>query len=437
MRHVSRRQFVTAAGVGLAAAAFGPYIKTAKAQPGPNDRIRLGIIGYGGMGRGDLAAFLRNAEVQCAVVCDVDESHVAKGISHVEDQGGNTPDGVTDFRRVVEREDLDAVLVATPDHWHALPTVYACQTGKDVYVEKPLARTIDEGRAILDAARDNKRVVQMGTQWRSGMHYADAVAFVQSGKLGPIRSVRGWSYKDWNISAAENKPVPDGVDYDLWLGPAPERTFNPNRFHRNFRWYWDYAGGLMTDLGVHVINLCQWATGPATPLRVASVGALSVLDGVIETPDTQTTIYDFPEYTFTWEHHLKGQLPPHHGQSGAWICGTKGAVLVSQSGWEAVPDPAGGGAFETEKHEPANDDRAAHVRNFLDCMASREQPLTNPEIGHHVTTLAHLGNIAYRTGTEIEWDAEAERITNNADADALVGEPYRAPWELPYARRTR
>lgn len=431
MKPISRRQFHRT----VAASAVALQVKSAKAAPGPNDRIRIGAIGYGGRGTGNLAAFLDNPEVECAVVCDVDEKHRAKAAAHVEKQGGNKPDAVNDFRKVIERNDLDAIVVSTPDHWHALPTIYACETGKDVYVEKPLARTIDEGRAILEATRKYKRVVQMGTQWRSRQHYKDVVDYVQSGKLGTIRSIRGWSYKTWDIKAVPNGPVPEGVDYDMWLGPAPKRPFNSNRFHRDFRWYWDYAGGLMTDLGVHVINFCQWATGLETPTRISSMGGVRVLDGVIETPDTQTAIYEFPNYTFTWEHQLHGTVSPHKGQSGACFSGSNGSLVVSQGGWEVIPDRAAPGVLEPEEHPASPDGRPPHVRNFLDCMASREQPVSNPEIGHHVTALAHLGSIACRTGTEVTWDPDTERITNNEEADSFVGEPYRAPWKLPYGRR--
>lgn len=435
MKPISRRQFNRSVATGMAVSSIALQIKSARAEVGPNDRIRLGVIGYGSRGTGNLGEFLKNPAVQCVAVCDVDAAHLAKAVEHVTKQGGNTPDAVSDFRRVVERDDIDAILVSTPDHWHALPTIYACQAGKDVYVEKPLARTIDECQAIVQAAREQKRVVQMGTQWRSGQHYQDAVAYIQAGKLGALRSVRGWSYKGWDYTPAADGPVPEGVDYDLWLGPAPARPFNANRFHRDFRWYWDYAGGLMTDLGVHVINLCQWATGLETPSRIVSMGGVRVLGDTIETPDTQTAIYEFPTYTLTWEHQLRGQIGPHQGQSGACFSGANGALIVSQSGWEVVPDPSGDGSVLAEKHPESADGRAAHVKNFLDCMASREQPVSNPEVGHHVTTLAHLGSIACRTRSEVRWDSENLRITSSEAADALVGEPYRAPWTLPYARR--
>ena len=435
MKTLSRRDFHRTVAAGAAASAIALQIKSARAEVGPNDKIRLGAIGYGGRGTGNLAEFLKDPRIECVSVCDVDQAHLDKAVAHVEQQGGNRPDAVKDFRRVVERDDIDAILVSTPDHWHALPTIFACQTGKDVYVEKPLARTIDEGRAIVEATRKHKRVVQMGTQWRSQPHYLDAVAYIHSGKLGAIRSVRGWSYKTWDIEALPDGPAPEGVDYDLWLGPAPERAFNANRFHNNYRWYWDYGGGLMTDLGVHVINLCQWATGLETPSRITSMGGVRVLNGIIETPDTQTAIYEFPTYTLTWEHQLQGTIGPHAGQSGACFSGANGSLVVHQGGWEVIPDRAADGAIEAEKHEAGADGRPAHVKNFLDCMANRAQPVSNPDVGHHVSGLAHLGSIAMRAGCEITWDPATERITNSEVADALVGEPYRGPWVLPYSRR--
>ena len=435
MRTITRRDFGRTLGAGAALATLGAPLRNAAAEVAPNDRIRLGVVGYGSRGRGNLAEFLRNPEVECVAVCEVDQKPLAAAVQHVQQQRGNTPDAVTDYRRVVDRDDIDAVLVSTPDHWHALPTIHACQNGKDVYVEKPFARTIDEGRAILEAARRHGRVVQMGTQWRSGAHYAEAIAFLHTGALGPIRSVRAWSYKDWDITPQEDGPAPEGVDYDLWLGPSPARPFNANRFHRNFRWYWDYAGGLMTDLGVHVLNLCQWGTGLEHPTRISSMGGMRVLgDTGIETPDTQTAIYEFPTYTLTWEHQLRGRLAPKDSTEGAWFSGTRGALWISSGGWQVVPDPVQPG-LEAEVHPTSEDGRAAHVRNFLDCMRSREQPVSGAETAHHVTTLGHLGNIALRAGTDILWDPEAERITNNPDADAQIAADYRSPYTLPYARR--
>src|SRR6516165_1462013 len=234
MKTISRRKFLrqSTLAAGFAPLAFGgiasPFVRFARAgEPGPNEKIRLGVIGCGGMGRGDLECFFLNPEVDCAVLCDVDDAMLGKSLEICQKQRGKQPDTVKDFRRVLDRKDVDVVLVATPDHWHALPTVLACQAGKDVYVEKPLAKTIDEGRAMREAAGRHNRVVQMGSQWRSCKHILEATDFIRSGKLGKVSIVRGWAYLDWlpSIGKPPDGPVPAGVDYEMWLGPAAQRPF--------------------------------------------------------------------------------------------------------------------------------------------------------------------------------------------------------------------
>ncbi|HRZ56743.1 MAG TPA: Gfo/Idh/MocA family oxidoreductase, partial [Candidatus Paceibacterota bacterium] len=242
MNNVSRRNFlrqssVFAAGLPLAGGlVLSPLPRAAAAS----EKVRVALIGSGGMGRGDLATFFLSPEVDCPVVCDVDDKQLAEAVKLVKEKRNATPETVKDFRRVLERKDVDAVVVATPDHWHALPTVMACQAGKDVYVEKPLALTIAEGRAMIEAARRHNRVCQMGAQRLSSPTYAQAVDFVKTGKLGKVGLVRAWAYLDWirPIGSPADGPVPPGVDYDMWLGPAPDRLFNSNRFHFNFRWFW-------------------------------------------------------------------------------------------------------------------------------------------------------------------------------------------------------
>ncbi|MBI3463651.1 MAG: Gfo/Idh/MocA family oxidoreductase [Planctomycetes bacterium] len=261
---VSRRQFIRHSALAaplLAGVWTGVWPAPVAARAVPSEQIRIALIGCGRMGRGDLATCFKFDDVVCPVVCDVDDAMIAQGVRLVEQHRGRAPDAVKDFREVLDRKDVDAVIVATPDHWHALPTVLACQAGKDVYVEKPLATSIAEGRAMLTASQKHHRVVQMGTQWRSGRHWAEAVEIVRSGKLGKVGLVRAWAYHDWigNIGNPADGEPPAGVDYDMWLGPAPLRPFNPSRFHFNFRWFWDYAGGLMTDWGVHLINIILWA----------------------------------------------------------------------------------------------------------------------------------------------------------------------------------
>jgi len=425
MRSFSRRVFL---GSATAAAAL-------RAAAAPNDRIRFGLVGAGGRGRGLLGSFLENPEVDCAALCDVDDAQIAKGVALAEKLRNARPAAVKDFRRLIDRKDVDFVVVATPDHWHALPTVYACQAGKDVYCEKPLATTIWEGRRMLEAARRHNRVVQMGTQWRSGAHFREAVEFVQSGKLGKIRQVRAWAYLDWvgGIGSPPDSDPPAGADYDMWLGPAPKRPFNQNRFHFNFRWFWDYAGGLMTDWGVHLINLALWAMGPAPPRSVSTSGGKYAVDDHTETPDTQIAVYEFPTYTLIWEHQILGGVGLGGRPHGLAFSGVEGTLILDTSGWEVIPEakkPLGVFKRTVSPTDRAADGRPAHIRNFLECMRSRQQPVENLEVGHFVSTVAHLGNLALRSGAKITWDAQEERVLADPKADALVRVPYRAPWSL-------
>ena len=436
---VSRRQFLTTAALGMAAA---PIARRAAAQQQPDkvppsEKIRLGLIGCGGIAEADLSCFLLNPEVDCPIVCDVDDSHAARMAALVEAKRNRKPDIVRDFRRVIDRDDIDVVLICTPDHWHALPTVMACQAGKDVYVEKPLGRSIHEGRAMLEAASRHNRVVQMGTQWRSGEHYRDAIEYVHSGRLGKIRMVRAWAYLNWvgGIGNPPDSDPPAGVDYDMWLGPAPKRPFNPDRFHFNFRWFWDYAGGLMTDWGVHLLNICLWGMGPEPPRRVSSMGGRHVVQDNTETPDTQITVFDFPSYTLIYEHQMVGGIGPGNKPHGMLFCGSEGTLSVDEGGWEVIPEPKKK-SIEPVKAPAGKDARPAHVRNFLDCVKTRENPVENLEVGHYVSSIAHLGNLAFRSGAEVHWDVEQERVTNNPAADQLVACEYRAPWVLPYAPRS-
>ena len=437
-KSVSRREFVrrTALAAGAVAMA-GPWIRSVSAgEPGANDKIRVGLIGCGGMGHGDLATFFRNPEVDCAVLCDVDDSHFTKPLELCAKQARPKPDTVRDFRRVLDRKDVDAVIIATPDHWHALPTVLACQAGKDVYVEKPLATTIDEGRAMLTAAQKHNRVVQMGSQWKSCTHIIEATDFVKSGKLGKVSLVRAWAWLDWQptMGTLPDGQPPAGVDYDLWLGPAPKRPFNPNRFHYNFRWFWDYAGGLMTDWGVHLINMALMGMPPVPPRTVCSSGGTYVQQDMRETPDSQIAVYEFPDFLLEWE-HKSGMGVGLNGRSwGISWSGTEGTILLNDEGWELVVEKRKGN-LDQVKHKGSGDPRPAHVRNFLDCMKTRQPPVLNLELGHHVSTVAHLGNIAFRSGRKIVWDAERERIVGDRDADKLVGVKYRKPWNLPYSKR--
>lgn len=431
----TRRQFLRSSALAAGATIYGGLqVSRGWGQTVPaSEKIRVGIIGSGGMGRGDLATFFMNPEVECPIVCDIDSKNIAEGVKLVEDKRGKRPDTTKEFQAVIDRKDVDVVLVATPDHWHAIPTVLACQAGKDVYVEKPLATSVREGRAMLTAMEKHQRVVQMGTQWRSGKHFAEAVAYVQSGKLGKVSLVRGWAYHDWLPACPKkpNGPVPEGVDYERWLGPAPKHEFNPNRFHFNFRWFWDYAGGLMTDWGVHLINVMLWAMGPQPPKSVMSSGGNLNADEAWETPDAQIAVYEFPDYMLVWEHKNGVGIGLNSRPWGISFTGSNATLFLTDAGFEVQTERRKGGE-EPLKFPGSGDARPAHVRNFLDCVKSRAQPVENLHVGHHVSTVAHLGNVAYRAGRKIYWDHTKERILDDPKADALVGVQYRKPWKLPY-----
>jgi len=446
--NISRRRFLgsSLSSMGAMAAAGtttrGANSPSKRQSPlGANQQVRVALIGCGVMGRYDLQVFLKNKEVQCPVVCDVHDAQIGNVINMIKRFRKNAPEYVKDFRKIMDRKDIDVCLIATPDHWHALPTIYACQSGKDVYVEKPLATSIGEGKAMVAAARKYDRVVQMGTQWRSGPHYKEAVDYVQSGKLGKIRQVRCWAYLNWvhSVGKPADAPVPKGVNYDMWLGPAPSRPFNPARFHFSFRWFWDYGGGLMTDWGVHLINIAMWAMKVKAPQRVCSYGGKFIYDDISDTPDTQQALYDFSDFTLIFEHQMTGDHGCEGREHGIAFHGSEGTLIVDNSGWETIPETtrakyAGKKRINknvpAEKHEPKGDGRPEHIRNFLDCVGTRQRPVEDIKIGHQVTTVAHLGNVALRSGKQIKWDANAERVIGMDNQHELITKPYRAPWKL-------
>jgi predicted dehydrogenase len=414
----------------------GPFIRSIRAgEPGPNSKIRLGLIGCGEMGQGDLECFFLNPEVECVAIADIDDARLAKGVALCQSKRGNTPDTYKDFRHVLDRSDVDAVLIATPDHWHALTMVMAAQAGKDIYVEKPLAKTIDEGRVMAETAHRYNRVVQMGSQWRSAPHIIEAANIIKSGKLGTVSLGRAWAFLDWlpSIGHKPNGPVPAGVDYDMWLGPAPLRPFNPNRFHFNFRWFWDYAGGLMTDWGVHLLNIASMGLADEHPKSVCAAGGKYILDDDSETPDSLVTLYEFPSFQLIWEHRVGLNNGLNSRPWGIEWHGTEGSIIVNDTGWILTPEPKRANVAAQRGHSSGNP-RIPHIRNFLDCLSSRRTPTLHLDLGHRVSTLAHLGNIAYRTGDKVVWDSERQVVVDNPKANKLVTAHYRKPWELPGLR---
>jgi len=449
MKSKSRRTFLrdsitagTAAGSALLAEGPLAAQTASSTAAGANDRIRIALIGCGNMGRGDLRDALKVKNVECVALCDVDDAQVAKAAKEILEPAGQKPQLTTrDFRKVMEIIDLDAVIVGTPDHWHALPTIAACQAGKDVYVEKPLSVSIPEGRAMVDAARKYNRVVQMGTQQRSATHYQAAVDFVTSGKLGRIRLVRVWAYLDWKgeTPVLPDGPVPGGVDYDMWLGPAPKRPFNLNRFHFTFRWYWDYSGGLMTDWGAHMIDIANWAMGIKAPSSAVSIGGkFGYPTDAMETPDTQQVMWAFPGFSMIWEHALGVGRGPEAREHGVQFHGEQGVLVVDRSGWEVYAETDRIDKPVRVYKAPGLPRQSAgnqeyhflHVQNFFDCMRTRKQPNSDVEIGHNSMIACHLGNIAFRLNRQVKWDVENEKVIGDPEAASMVARPYRAPWKL-------
>jgi predicted dehydrogenase len=448
----SRRQFLHQSAAGVVAAgaaslgATGVAAQTAAQTAalqgrvgGANRRIRVGLIGCGGMGTGDLRDMLKQG-AECVALCDVDDNQAQKVRQLIDKTFNQKPELITrDFRRVLDRKDIDAVIVATPDHWHALPTVMACEAGKDVYVEKPLSLSIGEGRIMVDAARRTNRVVQMGTQQRSATHYADAIEYVKSGALGTIRVVKTWAYQDWmgNIPKVPDGEPPASVDYNFWLGPAPARSFNKNRFHFNFRWYYDYSGGLMTDWGAHMIDIANWGMNVKAPRAAVSVGGkFGFPDDAEETPDTQQALWEFDGYSMIWEHATAIGQGPYMRDHGVAFHGNNGVLVIDRAGWEVYPETETKGrkryrmAGEPRRGAGSEDYHLLHVKNFLECMDSRHRPHSDVEIGHNSMIACHLGNIAFRTGRRVQWDVEGERVVGDADQQKLVMKEYRAPWSL-------
>jgi predicted dehydrogenase len=447
MKDMTRRRFIgnTAKTTAVATAAIAGLGKTVPAEgqqrtTAPSDRVRVALIGSGGQGKADLNAFLRIPSVDCPAIADVDDKHLAEGIKIVAGARGKDPNGYKDFRQILDRKDIDAVIVATPDHWHALATILSCQAGKDVYVEKPLATTIAEGRAMVTAARKYDRVVAVGTQQRSATHFKNAVAYVKGGKLGKIRMVRAWAYLDWKgeIGNPPDETPPPELYYDMWLGPAPQRPYNRNRVHHNFRWFWDYSGGLQTDWGAHMIDVVMWAMAEEPRAAMASGGKYGFPNDICETPDTQQSILEFPGFSLVWEHMIGCGIGPWQREHGCEFHGENGILVVDRGGWEVYSETdrlkQSDRIFRmmpTPRQPSAGDFHLEHVRSFVDCVKARKIPIADVEIGHKSITAPHLANIALRLRRQVKWDPATEKIVGDPEAQALVSREYRKPWILP------
>lgn len=431
-----RRTFLKA----MAAGAVGTRV----AQAAPSDRVRVGFIGAGLIGSRHLIDFHAQPDVDVVAIAELSPARLAAGRALTQGKA----EGVTDFRRLLDRPDIDAIVVSTPDHWHALMTIMACAAGKDVYVEKPLTHVVREGDWMLAAASRHKRVVQVGTQQRSGKHYQRAAQLLRSGHLGDLRQVHIRSTR--NILPGFTRPAdspelsPDA--WDMWLGPAPAVPFDPNRGLYHFRWFWDYSGGQTTNLLAHDLDIVQWMTD-AMPLRVSAFAQRRSLQGFGETPDAFEAIYEFPEFLLTWTNSevSVGRV------RGLEMCGTKGTLTINRAGFQITPDrlipaddqiprvsfagspprehPMRTEAITDEGYEQVRDQFVPHVRNFLACVRSRQQPVSDLASAQRTATACHLANVAMRVGRVVRWDAAANDIVGDTEASALLTKRYRAPWD--------
>jgi predicted dehydrogenase len=431
----NRRSFIKKSALATAAVGAAASMPLASCM-GANEKLVCGLIGAKGMGNADLQAFLRQPNTECAAICDVDENVLNQRIAETEKIQGYKPKGFKDFRKLLEEPGIDVIIIGTPDHWHCIPFVNAAQEGKHIYCEKPLANYIEELNIMERAANRYGNVVQVGQWQRSDKHWQDAVEFVHSGKLGKIRSVRTWSYQGWmkSVPVVPDSDVPAGVDYDFWLGPAPKRAFNKNRFHFTFRWFWDYAGGMMTDWGVHIIDYALFGMNAKAPKSVMAMGGkFAYPEDACETPDTQQALYEFDGYTMLWDHGI-GIDGGYYGRShGVGFVGNNGTLVVDRGGWEVIPEGGDNPAMErVELQKGDGQGLNNHMKNFIDCIKDRDKvPNTNIEIAANTARVCHLGNIAFKTGRRLYWDADTSKFIGDDDANNYLVPTYRAPWELP------
>ncbi|AWW32469.1 gfo/Idh/MocA family oxidoreductase [Echinicola strongylocentroti] len=438
----SRRKFLqnsllASAGLALptmmSAKDFGQFTRTISAS----DQINVGLIGAKGMGWSNMNSFLKMPQVNCVAIADIDQSVLDMRGADVEKKRGKKPILYKDYRKLLENKDVDVVIIGTPDHWHCLTLIDSLSAGKHAYVEKPLANSIEECNLMVKAADRYGKLVQVGQWQRSGNQYDDAISFVKSGQLGNIRLVKCWAYQGWMnpVPVKPDSTPPPGVDYKMWLGPAPERPFNENRFHFNFRWFWDYAGGLMTDWGVHEIDIALYAMGVSAPKSVmASGGKLAYPDDASETPDTLQTVYEYDGFNMLWE-HATGINGGNYGYTeGIAFIGNNATLVVNRGGWEIIAEKKDGKSLieGMARVKPEGNALDKHTVNFVESIKANDasQLHCGIETGSVAAINAHMGNIAYKTGKKIYWDADKGLFTDK-DANKLVTANYHNGWKLP------
>ena len=431
---MQRRTFFMATASASAAA-------SARAQS-EEDKIRLGVIGCGRRGQNNLRSVLKlKDDIEVVAISEVFKPNLERTLMMVPDARV-----YPDFRELIAADDVDAVLIATPDHWHAYMTIEACKAGKDVYVEKPISVTVHEGQMMVKAARKYDRVVQVGTQQRSGKHFQEAKDIVLSGRLGSISFVRTWNYSNLypqGIGVPPDTDPPADLDWEMWLGPAPERPFNKNRFgvnpyqYAHFRWFWDYAGGMMTDWGIHLLDIVLWAMAEPGPRSICTYGGKYALTDNRETPDTILAGYEFPTFICTYENRVANAHSGGQPGYGIQFHGTEGTLYVNRAYWEITPEqrrygepePRVENRMKAARGEASNRTTDDHWRDFINAVRDRTKPICDIEIGHKSTAMALLGNVSLRSRQRVDWDPVAE-TTSNKEAKTYLQREYRPPWKL-------
>ncbi|MBM3725893.1 MAG: Gfo/Idh/MocA family oxidoreductase [Acidobacteria bacterium] len=421
-----RRDFLAATS-----AAFTTQIFTGNLR-GANDKVTAGFIGMGRMGNSNLTHAMRQENLNVAAVCDIYEPNLTKAMEIAKGQAK----AVRDFREILADKSIDVVCISTPDHWHAYMAVEACKAGKDVYVEKPIGVTIDEGKKMVEAARKYKRVVQAGTMQRSAEHFQKAAEIVKSGLLGQIAFVRTWNYGLAPQEGIGNPPdgdPPAELNWDMWQGPAAKRAYNKNRFgvdpkaFSHFRWFWDYAGGMMTDWGVHWLDIVQMAFNEQMPQAAVALGGKYWLKDNRETPDTLQVTYEYPGFICTYENRNSSSISMFEKGGGILFQGTKATMFLDRSLYRIVPER--NSTVEAVEVKATSSGNARHWANFLECVRTRQKPNSDIENCHKSTTTCHLGNIAYRSRQRVDWDTQKETIVQ-PELRKYMAREYRKPWKL-------
>ncbi|MEX2601462.1 MAG: Gfo/Idh/MocA family oxidoreductase [Balneolaceae bacterium] len=433
---ISRRKFLKSTAAGVLLPSIVPI--GAKSFSGaPSDRIRVGLIGCRNHGFNILRLHLNEPNVVCTALCDVDRNVLEGRAADVEEIQGSRPSMYGDHRQFLEDPEIEAVIIGTPDHWHCIQFVDALEAGKHVYVEKPIANSIEECNIMRRAAHQHPELtVQVGQNQRSGIHWADAMERIHSGEMGHIRRMHIWCNFNYGLGqpVVPDEPVPEGVDFDRWLGPAPERSFNPSRFHGSWRMFWDYGGGLITDWGVHLIDMALWAGNITKPPEevMAYGGIFSRFERAHETPSTLSVNWKMDDFCFTWEHTAGIQTGPYGIPYGLSFTGDNGTLVINRETWWLTPESGGDGPrMEAVPEQSGRQYHDLHVRNFLHCIRTGDQPACDIDKGWTAAIFAHIGNLSQRTGRSLRYDEERNIFLNDPEATRLITPEYRAPWRLP------